>query len=92
MTNQDNSTVRTHGFGVPDTVDPHHFVVRIPHGNDGDIEIIENFGLHATSNEDACLLRCRLSRRAWSGIKEEAKRALNERLREKGLRTLAAIT
>jgi hypothetical protein len=67
-------------------VDPHHFVVRIPRGDRGDIEIIENFGLHAEFNEDAVLLRCRLPRRAWNGIRDEAKRVLNERLREKGLK------
>lgn len=78
--------VKTVGFGVPDTVDPHHFIVRVPVGNGGDIEIIENFGIHASSEDDDQFLRCRLSRKAWNGIKEEAKRVLNERLREKNLK------
>lgn len=79
--------VRTRGFGVPDTIDPHHFVVRVPSGNSGDILIIENFGINAVSRDDETLLRCRLPRRAWNGIKDEAKRVLNERLHEKRLKT-----
>lgn len=79
--------MRTDGFGVPDTIDPHHFVVRVPGGNAGDIEIIEIFGITADSSEDDSLLRCTLTRKAWNGIKEEAKRVLNERLREKKLKT-----
>ena len=80
------AATKTNGFGVPDVVDPHHFVVRVPRGESGDIEIVENFGLHAEAEDDALLLRCRLPRRAWNGIREEAKRVLNERLREKGLK------
>ncbi|RWL80663.1 MAG: DUF3780 domain-containing protein [Mesorhizobium sp.] len=80
-------SLRTEGFGVPDTVDPHHFVVRVPSGNSGDIEIIEHFGITADSPDDDVLLRCRLTRKAWNGIKDEAKRVLNERLREKNLKT-----
>lgn len=76
---------RTVGFGVPDVIDPHHFVVRVPSGNAGDIEIIEQFGIAAQDSD--YLVRCRLSRRAWNGIKEEAMRVLNDRLREKKLKT-----
>lgn len=77
---------RTVGFGVPDSIDPHHFVVRIPTGNAGDIEIIEKFGVNSQSDDVDELLRCRLPRPAWTGIREEAKRILNERLREKKLK------
>ncbi|MEF2554632.1 DUF3780 domain-containing protein [Aurantimonas sp. A2-1-M11] len=38
----DTKTRKTRGFGVPDVVDPHHFVVRIPKGSSGDILIIGN--------------------------------------------------
>jgi len=78
---------KTVGFGVPDTIDPHHFVVRVPSGSNGDIDIIEKFGLSSQTNEVDELLRCKLSRSAWSGIREEAKRVLNERLREKRLKS-----
>lgn len=78
--------VRTHGFGVPDVVDPHHFVVRIPRGTE-DVLVIENFGVNAVSRDDDTVIRCRLSRKLWNGIKEEARRALNERLVRKNLKT-----
>lgn len=83
----ESSTEKTIGFGVPDTIDPHHFVVRIPRGSAGQIEIIERFGINAQSSDDEEILRCRLSRSAWAGIKEEATRVLNDRLREKKLKT-----
>jgi hypothetical protein len=78
---------RTSGFGVPDTIDPHHFVVRIPRGSAGQIEIIERFGINAQSSDDEEILRCRLSRSAWAAIKDEVTRVLNDRLREKKLKT-----
>lgn len=83
---KEKAPARTIDFGVPDIVDPHHFVIRIPAGNVEEIEIEENFGIHASSDEEARLLRCRLPRRAWNGIREEAKRILNERLKEKDLK------
>ncbi|ASP98421.1 DUF3780 domain-containing protein [Sinorhizobium meliloti] len=82
----ETSTSKTIGFGVPDAIDPHHFVVRIPRGSAGQIEIIERFGINAQSTDDEEVLRCRLSRSAWAGIKEEATRVLNDRLREKKLK------
>jgi hypothetical protein len=83
----DSEAEKTTGFGVPDTIDPHHFIVRIPRGSVGQIEIIERFGINAQSSEDEEILRCRLSRAAWAGIKEEVTRVLNDRLREKKLKT-----
>ncbi|WP_442880250.1 DUF3780 domain-containing protein [Aurantimonas sp. A2-1-M11] len=47
--------------------------------------MIEHFGLIAVSGGDDHILRCRLPRRAWNAIRDEAKRVLNERLREKKL-------
>lgn len=83
----DTSSAKTTGFGVPDSIDPHHFVVRIPRGSAGEIEIIERFGISAQTADDEEILRCRLSRSAWAGIKEEVTRVLNDRLREKKLKT-----
>lgn len=76
----DTHSVRTFGFGVPDAIDPHHFVVRVPSGNAGDIEIIEHFCINSASPEDDRILRCRLPRAVWTGIREEIKRVLNDRL------------
>lgn len=78
-----NNITKTKGFGVPDTIDPHHFIVTIPSGNSGDIVISEHFGISAPSESPEVLVRCKLSRPAWRGISEEAKRVLNDRLREK---------
>lgn len=77
---------RTHGFGVPDTVDPHHFVVTVPAGRSGDIVVSEHFGVTASSDEPDVLVRSRLSREAWRGISEQCKRVLNDRLKEKKLK------
>lgn len=79
---------KTVGFGVPDEVDPHHFTVVIPAARGDDVVVTENFGLSGGSNglPDA-VERCRLPRVAWTAIADEAKRVLNERLKEKGLAT-----
>ena len=79
---------KSSGFGVPDEVDPHHFTVLIPAARGDDVVVTENFGLQGGSNglPDA-VERCRLPRAAWSAIADEAKRVLNERLKEKGLAT-----
>jgi hypothetical protein len=82
----DTSTSKTIGFGVPDTIDPHHFIIRIPRGSSGKIEVIERFGINAQSPDDEEIVRCRLPRSAWSAIKEEVTRVLNDRLREKKIR------
>ena len=81
-----SDAIKTIGFGVPDSIDPHHFVVRVPSGSNGDIEIVEKFGISSQNDDVDELLRCRLSRAAWGGIREEAKRVLNERLREKKMK------
>ena len=77
---------RTRGFGVPDTVDPHHFVVTIPAGRSGDIVISEHYGVTASNDEPDVLIRCRLTRSAWRSIADACKRVLNDRLKEKKLK------
>lgn len=80
-----NDVMKTKGFGVPDTIDPHHFIVTVPSGKNGDIIIAEHFGVSASSEEADVLIRCNLSRPAWRSISEEVKRVFNDRLREKKL-------
>ena len=82
------SARKTIGFGCPEEIDPHYFVVEIPVGRADDVVIIEHFGLLGGSNGiPEYLERCRLTRSAWRAIAEEAKRVLNERLKEKKLAT-----
>jgi hypothetical protein len=81
-----NGAIKTKGFGVPDVVDPHHFVVTIPSGKNGNITIVEHFGVSASNENPDVLVRCRLSRTVWRSISEEVRRVLNDRLREKGLK------
>lgn len=82
------SAFQTIGFGCPNDIDPHHFTVVIPQGRTDDIIITEHFGLRGGSDGIPELVeRCHLNRNAWRGIAEEAKRVLNERLKEKKLST-----
>ncbi len=58
----------------------------IPQGRQDDVVITEHFGLHGGSDGiPESVERCRLKRSAWRGIADEAKRVLNERLKEKKL-------
>jgi len=76
----------TRGFGVPDTIDPHHVVVTIPRGRDGRVRITEQFGLRAgTDGLPESIDRVELDRGKWSAIAEEVRRHFNERLKEKNL-------
>ena len=76
------------GFGCPTSIDPHHFTVEIPQGRAGDIVLTERFGLSGGHNGiPETIERSRLSRAAWNGIAEDAKRLLNERLKEAKLPT-----
>ncbi len=80
------SEKKTIGFGAPNELDPHHFTVEIPAARTDPVVITEHFGLRGGSNGlPDLVVRCRLSRVAWTGIAEEAKRVLNERLKEKKL-------
>lgn len=81
-----SDAAKTKGFGVPDTIDPHHFIVTVPSGKSGDIIIAEHFGVSASSEDADVLIRCSLSRTAWRSISEDVKRIFNDRLREKKLK------
>ncbi len=73
---------KTIGFGVPDSIDPHYFVVRISPGRSEAVEIIENYGIDGGVNgRPELVLRCRLPRHAWSAIAEDLRREFNERLK-----------
>jgi len=79
----------TLGFGVPATSDPHHFVVVIPRGNAGVVQISEYLGLQATSDEFAVIDRVLLERPRWTAIRGEVQRAFNARLKAHGLKPSA---
>jgi hypothetical protein len=79
---------QTIGFGVPDSIDPHYFVVRIPPGRNDAVEVIENYGIDGgTNGRPELVLRCRLPRPLWSAIADELKREFNERLKTHKLTT-----
>jgi hypothetical protein len=79
---------KTTGFGVPNDIDPHHFVVDIPAARANPVVINEQFGLAGGSNGlPDSIERCRLSQDAWNGIRKELERVLNDRLKEKKLGT-----
>ena len=79
--------IKTKGFGVPNTIDPHHFVVTVPSGKKGEIIIAEHFGLFALDKLPDILIRCTLPRSAWRSISDEVKKVFNGRLREKKLKS-----
>jgi Protein of unknown function (DUF3780) len=82
------SAKKTIGFGVPNEIDPHYFTVEIPLARANAVVISEHFGLQGGTNRTPDTIeRCRLSRSTWTAIAEEAKRVLNERLKEKGIAT-----
>jgi hypothetical protein len=79
---------KTTGFGVPNDIDPHHFVVEIPAARANPVVITEQFGLSGGSNGlPDSLERCRLNQDAWNAVRKELERVLNERLKEKKLAT-----
>jgi hypothetical protein len=79
---------KTTGFGVPNDIDPHHFVVEIPAARANPVVITEQFGLSGGSNGlPDSMERCRLSQDAWNAVRKELERVLNERLKEKKLAT-----
>lgn len=78
----------TIGFGCPNEIDPHHFTVTIPSGNEADVVIKELFGLRGgTNGVPDEIERCRLPRATWRAIANDLRRVLNERLKEKKLAT-----
>jgi hypothetical protein len=79
---------KTTGFGVPNDIDPHHFVVDIPAARSNPVVITEQFGLSGGSNGlPDSLERCRLNQDAWNAVRKELERVLNDRLKEKKLAT-----
>lgn len=79
---------KTTGFGVPNDIDPHHFVVEIPAARANPVVITEQFGLAAGSNGmPDSLERCRLGQDVWNAVRKELERVLNDRLKEKKLTT-----
>jgi len=77
---------QTKGFGVPNEVDPHHFIVEIPAAKNGDVVITEHYGIKAGVRGNPEIAdRCYLPRKAWSCIAEEVKREFNQRLKEKNV-------
>lgn len=78
----------TVGFGCPNDTDPHHFVVTIPKERTKPVTIAEHFGLTGEANGlPEKIDRVRLDRVRWRAIADSTKSVLNERLREKGLKT-----
>lgn len=76
---------RTLGFGVPATLDPHHYQVTIPRGTKQPVLIRECLGMQAGREDNAVLDRVCLERRRWTAVANEVKRAFNHRLRQQKL-------
>ncbi|MGH8589654.1 MAG: anti-phage-associated DUF3780 domain-containing protein [Gammaproteobacteria bacterium] len=82
------SNRKTLGFGCPNDIDPHHFVVTIPAGRSGAVTVTEHFGLLGGANgipeqED----RAVIARAHWNRIADSVKRVFNERLKANKLPT-----
>lgn len=78
----------TEGFGVPmDQTDPHCFIVRVPKGSRGAIEIVENLGIQAQDDSASEIVRVVLERQRWMAIRQEVQRIFNNRLKEYKLAT-----
>lgn len=82
------SLYSTLGFGVPATLDPHHFKVIIPRSNTGRVQISEYLGMQAAA-EHAVIDRVLLDRLRWTAIRSEVQRAFNAQLNEHGLKPSA---
>lgn len=73
---------QTIGFGCPDDIDPHHFVVDIPASRTAIVTIAEHYGTRAGIHGNPEIAeRCFLPRRAWAVIAEDAREELNRRLK-----------
>jgi len=75
----------TQGFGVPKTLDPHHYVVHIPRGSGQPVLIHEELGTEGDAFERSVIDRARLERARWREIADPVKRAFNKRLKERNL-------
>lgn len=76
----------THGFGVPNDMAPHQFLVRIPAGRTDPVEVWEDFGAAAAGSAAQRLCRAAVPRDTWRQVTEGVKAHLNRRLKEKGLK------
>ncbi len=76
----------TIGFGVPTTLDPHHFVVKIPRGSHQPVQILENLGMNPEGGNSEPLDRVILDRPLWTEIAGPVKRVFNQRLKAHNLK------
>lgn len=74
------------GFGVPNTIAPHHFLVKIPKERAEPVTFWEEFGAEGIASGERKLCRVMIPRATWRAVAEPAKQYLNRRLREKGLK------
>lgn len=80
------ATKPTLGFGCPNVIDPHHFIVTIPADHTRPVLITENYGIESISGE-GLVDRCELSWHTWTAVAEEVRVEFNKRLKEKRLQT-----
>ena len=83
ITGPDHPTL---GFGVPTTLAPHHFVVKIPRSNHQPVQIIEDLGTHPEAEEEELVERVILDRPLWTEIAGPVKRVFNQRLKAHNLK------
>jgi hypothetical protein len=76
----------THGFGVPNDLAPHQFLVRVPTGRTAPVEVWEDFGAAALGTAAQKLCRTVVQRDTWRQVAEGVKAHLNRRLKEKDLK------
>jgi len=76
----------THGFGVPNDMAPHQFLVRIPASRTDPVEVWEDFGATAGGTATQRLCRATVPRETWRQVADGVKAHLNRRLREKDLK------
>ena len=76
----------THGFGVPNDMAPHQFLVRIPTAKTDPVEVWEDFGAAAVGTAAQKLCRAAVPRDTWRQVAEGVKSHLNRRLKEKDLK------
>ena len=76
----------THGFGVPNDPLPHQFLVKIPVGRDGSVEVWEDFGAAGVGTTAQKLCRAAVPRDTWRQVAEGMKGHLNRRLKTKDIK------
>lgn len=74
------------GFGVPNDIEPHRFLVMIPQARGEPVDIIENFGAAGLASNLRKICRVRIPRATWRVVADEVRTYLNRRLREKGIK------